>query len=208
MDELIEGYRRFRTDIWADYRARMKTLASEGQRPNTLVIACSDSRVDPQMIFGAGPGELFVVRNVANLVPPYAPDSAYHGTSSALEFAVRGLGVSNIVVMGHGGCGGIHALLNGVPGHLGDFLEPWIQLAAPARKSAFECVPGDRAAERQLFCEHASIKLTVENLKTFPWVREKIEAGELKVYGCWFELASGRLLRLGKDGEFWPVDSV
>ncbi len=184
----------------------MKQLAVGGQNPTTLVIACSDSRVDPQLIFGAGPGELFVVRNVANLVPPYAPDSAYHGTSSALEFAVRGLQVSHIVVMGHGGCGGIYALLNGVPGHLGDFLEPWIKLAEPARKQTFECVPGDRVAERQLFCEHASIKLTLENLKTFPWVRERIEAGELSLHGCWFELASGRLLRLGQDGEFWPVE--
>src|SRR5689334_17838841 len=109
MDELIAGYRRFRAETWARERERFAALAA-GQRPHTMVIACSDSRTDPQMVFGAAPGELFVVRNVANLVPPYQPDAAYHGTSAALEFAVRVLGVARILVLGHAMCGGIQAL--------------------------------------------------------------------------------------------------
>src|SRR5919107_6072416 len=105
MERLIDGYRRFRAETWPREKARFQELAAQGQRPQTMVIACSDSRVDPQMIFSAGPGELFVVRNVANLVPPYMPDAAFHGTSAALEFAVRVLKVSQVVVLGHAQCG-------------------------------------------------------------------------------------------------------
>src|SRR5689334_2523209 len=131
MDELIEGYRRFRDSSWPEHRQRFTELAEKGQRPHTLVIACSDSRVDPQMIFGAGPGELFIVRNVAALVPPYQPDQAYHGTSAALEFGVKSLGVSRIIVIGHGLCGGVAGLLSGIPDELGDFVRPWMSLAEP-----------------------------------------------------------------------------
>ncbi|MFC7540562.1 carbonic anhydrase [Siccirubricoccus deserti] len=115
MDALIDGYRRFRAETWPQQRARFEALAAEGQSPQTMVIACSDSRVDPQMIFSAAPGELFVVRNVANLVPPYMPDAAFHGTSAALEFAVRVLRVRQVVVLGHAQCGGVRALLEGAP---------------------------------------------------------------------------------------------
>ncbi len=115
MEDLISGYRRFRSGTWADQRARFDELSKTGQSPRTMLIACSDSRADPQMIFDAAPGELFVVRNVANLTPPYGPDSKFHGTSAALEFGVRVLKVEHIVVMGHAMCGGIHALLHGAP---------------------------------------------------------------------------------------------
>ena len=130
MDRLLAGYRRFRTEVWPAERARYEALA-RGQRPETLVVACSDSRVDPQTVFGAAPGELFVVRNVAGLVPPYHPDAAYHGTSAALEYAVRVLGVARIVVLGHAQCGGVRAMVEGAPEEARDFVEPWMRIAEP-----------------------------------------------------------------------------
>src|ERR1700761_1270442 len=122
MDDLIAGYRRFRASTWKTERSRFEALSRLGQRPRALVIACSDSRTDPQMVFNARPGELFVIRNVANLAPPYGPDDQPHGVSSAIEFAVRSLRVPNIIVMGHAMCGGIKALLDGTPPELPDFV--------------------------------------------------------------------------------------
>ena len=133
MQALIDGYRRFRANAWLERRRLFETLAVEGQAPRALVIACADSRVDPAMIFDAAPGELFIVRNVANLVPPYAPDAAYHGTSAAIEFAVCVLEVPDIVVLGHANCGGVRALLEGVPDGARDFVGPWISIAIEAR---------------------------------------------------------------------------
>jgi carbonic anhydrase len=133
MDRLIEGYRRFRSTQWPERRASFEALAQQGQSPRAMVIACSDSRVDPAMIFAAGPGELFVIRNVANLVPPYGPDAEPHATSAALEFAIRVLQVPDVIVMGHAMCGGISALLQGSPHPVGDFLGPWMRIAEPAK---------------------------------------------------------------------------
>lgn len=203
MQDVIAGYRRFRADLWPRERARFEALAAMGQRPRTMVIACSDSRADPQMIFAAAPGELFVVRNVANLVPPYAPDAAYHGTSAALEFAVRVLGVEQIVVLGHALCGGVRALLEGAPAEAADFVAPWMRIAEPARARALLC---DGPAEaRQEACEHETVRLSLANLMTFPWVREAVEAGRLRLHGCHFGIASGTLSLLGEDGRFAPV---
>src|SRR5271170_8500669 len=134
MDRLIAGYRRFRAEQWPERQVVFEHLADGGQSPRTMVIACSDSRVDPTMIFGAEPGELFVSRNVANLVPPYEPDSAFHATSAALEFAVRVLQVENLIVMGHAMCGGIRALLSSTQDPGGDFLAQWMRIAEPARQ--------------------------------------------------------------------------
>lgn len=202
MDDLIEGYRRFRETAWPDHKAVFERLAARGQTPETFVVACSDSRVDPQMIFNAGPGELFVTRNVANLVPPYEPDAHYHGTSAALEFAVRVLKVKKIVVMGHAQCGGIGAMLQGAPPGAEDFVANWIKIADEARRKTLEAdIPSE---ERQRFCEHCCIKLSLENLKTFPWVAERVEAGELAMHGAYFGVATGRLEVL-QDGEFRTV---
>src|SRR5579862_3273339 len=129
MDDLIEGYRRFRAGTWRAERSRFEALSRLGQRPRALVIACSDSRTDPQMVFNARPGELFVIRNVANLAPPYGPDGHPHGISAAIEFAVRGLRVHEIVVLGHAMCGGITALLQGAPAEVSDFVGTWVRLA-------------------------------------------------------------------------------
>jgi carbonic anhydrase len=201
MDALIEGYRRFRAETWPQQRARFEALAAKGQSPQTMVITCSDSRIDPQMIFSAAPGELFVVRNVANLVPPYMPDAAFHGTSAALEFAVRVLRVRQVVVLGHAQCGGVRALLEGAPPEARDFVAGWMSIAERARERVLRCDP----AERQEACEHETVRVTLANLLTFPWVAEAVAEGRLTLHGAHFGVATGRLLRLGPDGVFVPA---
>ena len=203
MTGLIDGYRRFRATDWRKHRTRFEELAEGGQSPRALVIACSDSRVDPQMIFHAAPGELFVVRNVANLVPPYAPNSDYHGTSAALEFAVRSLGVQEVVVMGHNRCGGIAALLRGPTPETGDFVGPWMQIAASARDRALAQAPAlaeaDRSEALHRLCEHEGVRVSLANLMTFPWLRARVEAGNLTLHGYHFDIRSGDLV---------PVDAA
>jgi carbonic anhydrase len=201
MEDLIAGYRRFRAGTWSREQQRFEELSRDGQRPRTLVIACSDSRTDPQMVFNARPGELFVVRNVANLVPPYGPDLNYHGTSAALEFGVRELKVQHIVVMGHAMCGGIDALLHGGPAEGNDFVGNWMHIADPARVRAME-VP---AEQRQEVCEHESVRLSIDNLMTFPWIEAPVTQGKLALHGCFFDIRSGILERLGADGAFHPI---
>ena len=201
MDELIAGYRRFRSGTWPVERTRFEALSRLGQRPRALVIACSDSRTDPQMVFDAHPGELFVIRNVANIAPPYGPDDKPHGVSSAIEFAVRTLRVRDIVVMGHAMCGGIQALLNGAPAEASDFVGPWVRIAAPARARAMAAPPD----QRQSVCEHESVRLSLENLMTFPWIRDAVEAGHTTLHGCYFDIRSGVLECLGEDGIFRPI---
>jgi carbonic anhydrase len=176
-------------------------LSEFGQKPRALVIGCSDSRTDPQMVFNAAPGELFVIRNVANLVPPYGPDNQPHGISAALEFAVRVLKVPQIIVMGHAMCGGIAALLNGPPTEVSDFVGQWVRIAEPARARAMTA-PAER---RQDVCEHESVRLSLNNLMTFPWVAAAVDAGTLTLQGCFFDIRSGILERLGADGNFHPV---
>lgn len=203
MGPLLDGYHRFRDETWPQQRARFEALAEQGQKPHTMVIACSDSRVDPQMIFSAGPGELFVVRNVANLVPPYMPDAAFHGTSAAVEFAVRVLGVGRIVVMGHALCGGIRALLEGTPEQASDFVAGWIHIADRARATALRCDTPEAAQEAG---EHEAVRISIENLLTFPWVAEAVAAGKLRLRGAHFGVATGRLLVLDPDTDgFAPV---
>ncbi|QFR34539.1 carbonic anhydrase [Ancylobacter sp. TS-1] len=204
MDKLLDGYRRFRATAWPERKALFEQLAAIGQRPKTLVIACSDSRVDPSMIFDAGPGELFVVRNVANLVPPYStPDHAHHGTSAAIEFAVRVLEVSEIVVLGHALCGGAGALIDGAPEQAQDFLSDWIRIARPARDIALNL--SDDPGEQRRIVEYQCVKLSLRNLETFPWVRERIEDGRLSLQGAYFAVATGVLERLRPDGTFSPA---
>ena len=204
MDSLIEGYRRFRATGWREHRRLFKELASQGQSPRALVITCSDSRLDPQLIFNTAPGEIFVVRNVAALVPPYERDSAYHGTSAALEFAVRVLKVEHIIIMGHAQCGGIGALLRGAGAGGDDFVKHWMDIAAPARDRALMMTEGD-AETAQTLCEHEAVKVSLEHLMTFPWVRERIESGEMKLHGFYFGIETGELLRLDGDGKFRAV---
>jgi len=198
---LLSGYDRFRKDRWPEEKERFKRL-SQGQEPRALVISCSDSRVDPGMIFGTGPGELFVIRNVANLVPPCTPDSGHHGTSAAIEFAVSGLRVPNVIVLGHALCGGVRALLEGAPPELGDFVAQWIKIGEPARQKV---LASKLDTDRHEACEHEVIRLSLENLKTFPCVKETIEAERLKLWGCHFDIRSGILQLIGPTGDFAPV---
>lgn len=194
-NDLIAGYRRFREHGWSAQRERWAELA-EGQSPKVMVIACSDSRVDPSQIFDARPGEMFVVRNVANLVPPFEPDSAYHGVSAALEFAVTQLEVEELVVMGHGFCGGCAAALTGQfdeAGHgAGHFIAHWIDMLAEARARIRARHPDmDRAAFLEM--EQEGVRISLANLRTFPWVRERERDGRLKLHGAYFAIADGIL---------------
>jgi carbonic anhydrase len=204
MDDLIKGYRRFRANTWRAERGRFEELSRLGQRPRALVIACSDSRTDPQMVFNAAPGELFVIRNIANLAPPYGPDDQPHGVSSAIEFAVRALRVREIVVMGHAMCGGIKALLEGTPAEVTDFVGQWVRIAEPARRRAMQAP----LEQRQDVCEHESVRLSLDNLMTFPWIKSAVAAGELRLHGCYFGIRSGILERLGEDGIFRPISDA
>ncbi len=205
MDHLLSGYRRFRRDRWPERRRQFETLADTGQRPRALIVSCADSRVDPGMIFDAGPGELFVIRNVANLVPPFAPDGACHGTSAALEFGVRVLEVPDILVMGHALCGGVRALLEGAPAEASDFIASWIGLAAPARARALARTD---ILDQQLCCEQETIRLSLENLLTFPWIASRLAAGTLRLSGAHFDIRSGELSVLGEGGAFGTVPPV
>jgi carbonic anhydrase len=201
MDDLIGGYRRFRAGTWRNERARFEELSKFGQKPRALVIGCSDSRTDPQMVFNAAPGELFIIRNVANLVPPYGPDDQPHGISAAIEFAVRALKVPQIIVMGHAMCGGIRALLKGAPAEVCDFVGQWVRIAERARVRALTAPP----ERRQDICEHEAVRLSLDNLMTFPWIATAVGAGELRLHGCFFDIRSGTLERLGGDGTFHAI---
>ena len=202
--ELIDGYRRFRDSGWARERERWSKLA-EGQSPSVMVIACSDSRVDPTQIFDSGPGEMFVVRNVAALVPPYETTGGHHGVSAALEFAVTQLQVEEVVVMGHGFCGGCAAALTGqfddAAHGEGHFIADWIELLREARDNV-RAEHGDdfRAMELE------GVRVSLANLRTFPWVRERESDGRLKLHGAYFAIADGVLHLLDEaSGEFAPA---
>jgi carbonic anhydrase len=194
MDRLLEGYRRFRAETWPGERARYETLSRRGQAPETLVVACSDSRVDPATVFGAVPGELFIVRNVAGLVPPYQPDSNYHGTSAVLEYGVRVLKVKRIVVLGHAQCGGVQAMVQGAPREAQDFVEPWMGMMKNLARPV-----GHDHGDPILHYETEVVRLSLENLMTFPWIAERVAAGELALLGMRFDIHVGELSRLEGD---------
>jgi carbonic anhydrase len=204
-ERLTAGYRSFLGERLPRERSRYAALAESGQRPETMIIGCCDSRVSPEVIFDASPGELFVVRNVANLVPPYAPDSNYHGTSAALEFAVQALGVKHIVVLGHAHCGGIRAFVDeAAPLSPGDFIGKWMTMIAPAAKRLG--APGRDMADYLVRLERVAIEQSLSNLMSFPYVRQRVEAGRLELHGAYFGVATGVLLvRDPVDGSFAPV---
>jgi carbonic anhydrase len=193
-DSLIDGYRNFMNGRYADERDRYRMLAENGQNPTTLIIACCDSRAAPELIFDAGPGELFVVRNVANMVPPYEPDGHFHATSAALEFAVQALKVADIVVMGHGRCGGIRAALdpNAEPLSPGDFIGRWMSLVKPAAEQIGSNEVMTQS-ERQTALERVSIRNSVDNLRTFPDIAALEAAGKIALHGAWFDISTGEL---------------
>ena len=195
---LLDGHRSFKDDRYAREHDRYRALAEDGQKPEVMVIACCDSRAAPETIFDASPGEIFVVRNVANLVPPYEPTGAYHGTSAALEFAVQSLQVRHIVVLGHGRCGGIRAVLHPAAEPLspGDFIGKWMKLLGPAAREIESAGPLSDA-ERQTALERTSIRHSIANLRTFPFVSNLEDRGRLSLHGAWFDIA---------HGELWTMD--
>ena len=202
---LVEGYRRFLTSRYKQHAGLYENLSSTGQSPSIMVIACCDSRVDPVTIFDAAPGELFVVRNVANLVPPYELTGDHDGTSAAIEFAVKGLEVDHILVMGHAQCGGVKAFLQGVFDPLveSDFIHNWMSIMNPARAEVLRQAPHCKPEKLQRMTEFASVRQSLKNLATFPFVRERLEQGALALHGAYFGIANGELLALDpENGRF------
>ena len=208
LEDMIEGYRRFRETGWNRERARWSELA-EGQNPRVMVLACSDSRVDPTIIFDARPGQMFVVRNVANLAPPFETSGGYHGVSAALEFAVTQLEVEEVLVLGHGSCGGCAAALTGqfddADHGEGHFIAAWVDMLHEARarvRSSHAELDGDAF----LAMEREAVKVSLANLRTFPWIIEREAAGRLTLHGGHFSIAEGRLYLLDEaEGDFRPV---
>lgn len=207
-ERLLEGYRRFRSKSWDAHPEHWRSL-NEGQSPKIMIIACSDSRVDPAQIFDTGAGEVFVVRNVAAMVPPFETTPGNHGVSAALEFAVQVLKVQEVVVIGHGRCGGCKAALtqelHGTQPGEGGFIANWIALLDEARKPVVEA-HGDHGPEAELAMELAGVKASLKNLRTFPCIQRKEASGDIKVRGVFFPISDGILHLLDEEtGEFAPV---
>jgi carbonic anhydrase len=206
--DLLDGYRRFRAERYPVEAERYGRLGREGQAPRAMVIACSDSRSGPEIVFDASPGELFVVRNVAALVPVYAPDTRSHAASAALEFGVLALGVKTIVVMGHGRCGGVAAAFNdAAPLTATDFIGAWV---AGLRNLEAQLTPGEAAdpAMRRMSLERLTVEQSLVNLRTFPWVRAREDAGALDLLGAWFDISLGELHAHRGDGWERVADSA
>jgi len=210
LDQLIDGYCRFRTENWEHERERWTQLA-EGQSPRVMILSCADSRADPAQIFDARPGEMFVVRNIAGLAPPYETSPGFHGVSSALEFAVTQLNVGEILVMGHGLCGGCAAALTGQFDNSahgeGHFIADWVgMLGAASEKVRARHEALDRAAFLDMELE--AVKVSLANLRTFPWIAARERAGTLKLHGAHFSIADGQLDLLDEvEDVFHPVST-
>lgn len=207
LDKLKAGFRQFRKYYFEDNPELYRQLTEKGQSPTAIIIACCDSRVHPAHVMDTDPGDIFVVRNVANLVPAYVDDGKTHGTSAAIEFAVKHLKVQHIIVMGHSQCGGIRALMEGE--HFGrkhNFIDPWMAIMAPAKDSV-DRLHGDAPLdERCELCERAAIGVSLENLMTFPFVQQGVKNGELQLHGWYFDIKNGILLeRRPADDDFVPI---
>lgn len=199
--KIIRGFKAFRKNCFIENPELFQRL-NKGQTAKILVIACSDSRVDPAIIMQSDPGDIFVVRNVANLVPPYDPDTHYHGVSAALEYAVRMLEVEHIIVMGHSDCGGIKTLMTSDHERLSsEFIGQWLSIALPAKKEVLEKLGNASPEVQQCACEEASLLLTMENLLSFPWIRERTENGRLKLHAWYFNIGKGHLYGYDSDQE-------
>ena len=203
---LLEGYSSFRAGRYTHESSRYKRLGEGAQKPTVMIIACCDSRAAPETIFDAGPGEIFVMRNVANLVPPYAPDGKHHATSAAIEFAVLSLGVKNVVVMGHGRCGGIRAVVDGSdPLSSGDFIGKWMSDVKDVADAVRLDHPQDHAHTLQTAVEHASVEHSLANLRTFPWLRMRENKGDIGIHGAWFDISLGELHVYDEESRHWGL---
>jgi len=202
---LSDGYRSFRAEAFARERQRYDALAANGQNPTIMIIACCDSRAAPEIVFDASPGEVFVVRNVANLVPPYAPDGNHHSTSAALEYGVLQLHVEHIVIMGHGRCGGISTIINqSSPLSSGDFIGQWLTQIRDVAQFV-ERDGSNSAHHHETRVERANVEHSLANLRTFPWIRHREQRGELNVHGAWFDIALGELHVLDDRSGVWSM---
>jgi carbonic anhydrase len=201
LKRLIEGFVDFRAGYWRDNRPLFERLAREGQQPKVLIVACVDSRVDPGILTSTQPGDIFTIRNVGAIVPPYGPDGRYHGTSAALEFGVRALGVEHIVVLGHALCGGMRALLAEDDALLAqfEFLKPWTDIMRRAADAVRLGVPELDAVATQKAVEQAAVVVSMGNVLSFPWVREKVETGTIAIHGWYFDLRNGELSAFDPD---------
>lgn len=191
---LVEGFRRFRERHFARDDLKYQELVQFGQTPKAMVVACCDSRVDPALVLDCAPGDLFVIRNVANLVPPSEDQGHYHGTSAALEFGVRNLRVQHIIVLGHAQCGGIHALIEGSVDRKDSFIAGWMEIAEAAREKVDREFPGASSKARHRACEQQAILVSLNNLRSFSWIRELVERGNLALHGWYFDMEQGELL--------------
>ncbi len=204
IDRLIEGYHKFHRTTFVTQRRRYESLAAEGQKPKILIISCSDSRVSPSIVFNTPPGAIFEARNIANIVPPYHPDGGPRSIGAAVEYAVKVLNVTDIVIQGHARCGGVQALVNngnGLPDN--DYLKPWVEVAAPARKLLPPNFETLGEAEKRRLSEQAVIQNGMMNLSGYPWVRERMEEGKLRIHGMHFDFEDGRLTRLDHESGEW-----
>jgi len=194
IEKLITGFKRFHDAYFGGDQELFGQL-KQGQTPSAMVIACSDSRVDPAILLDCEPGDLFMVRNVANLVPPYEKGAGLHGVSTALEFGVCVLGVQHLIVLGHSRCGGIQALMQGIPaGASSEFIGNWVNIAARAKERVLAELPGASEQRQWHACEEASILVSLENLLTFPWIKARAESGALTLHGWYFDIGSGQLV--------------
>lgn len=192
---LIEGFARFRGNHFSAEDVMYRNLVQQGQTPKVLIVGCCDSRVDPALIFDCAPGDLFVIRNVANLVPPAEGRAGHHGTTAALEYGVRNLRVEHIVVLGHAQCGGIATLMR-TAGQTDteSFIDDWMKLAEEARVGVAKDLASASDEQRQRECEKRAILVSLQNLHTFPWITERVQAGSLTLHGWYFDIEQGQLL--------------
>jgi len=206
IEKLMRGYRDYRDGSYENNRPLIEGLVERGQHPEVAVIACSDSRVDPAILFQADPGDLFMVRNVANLVPPMEEEGTYHGTSAALEFAVLGLGVKHIVVLGHAHCGGIKLMMDPDPYDSEfKFVPAWVSMLNAAHRRVRATMASASLEERTRACEQNAVLVSLENLTTFPWVRERIDTGDLQLHGWYVDIAGPELSAYDwESGKFKP----
>jgi len=204
----MKGYRCYRDELYEQSRPLIEGLVARGQRPEVAVVACSDSRVDPAILFQADPGDLFVIRNVANLVPPMEQEGTFHGTSAALEFAVLGLGVKHLMVLGHAHCGGIKAMMEPDPADITfSFVPSWVSMLAAAHRRVLATMSQADNETRTRACEQNAVLVSLENLTTFPWVRDRVESGDLQLHGWYVDIAVPELYAYDWEaGKFIPVD--
>ncbi|MFP5520254.1 MAG: carbonic anhydrase [Bdellovibrionia bacterium] len=196
---LMAGFRRFKERFFSADSTLYNKLSSIGQRPKTLVISCSDSRVDPAILFNLSPGEVFVVRNVANLVPPCENHTSFHGVSAAIEFAVVNLQVESIIILGHRQCGGIRSLFQPQNVREGGFVQQWMSIAKEAKERSIKLVGDDDFEKLCRTCEQESIQTSIQNLKSFPFVAEAINSNKLQIFGVYFDI---------EEGQLWSIDEA